>query len=219
MVEPWIWGNTSSCQAENWLFCAERTWSFREIPVSRQPPVPFGSRTAGCRHGAVVVLSGGVRGIVLQSPYGRTAAVPGTSPSLGEGANCVTEVCSGCAAQSSSVRVLLGAHAVTRWPAELERELFPLLGDPSPAWVCGKGWTAMSFPTVWVGIYWRSLGQSICFLTCCLPCSCPSGFKGITSRAGLDLAPVKRGRCGVGRSLCAAGMGCPGCSAVSDTHT
>lgn len=38
----------------------------------------------------------------------------------------------------------------------------------------------------------------ICFLTSCLPCSCPAGLEGITGGAGLDLAPIEWGKCSSG---------------------
>lgn len=57
---------------------------FKEICVSKQPPVPFSCRRYACYgHGTVAALAGAVGGIVLQSALERAAAFPGTSSSLG----------------------------------------------------------------------------------------------------------------------------------------
>lgn len=51
----------------------------------------------------------------------------------------------------------------------------------------------MKCPDAWIGWVLK-----VVFLTCCLPCSCPAGLKGIAGGAGLDLTPIERGKHGGG---------------------
>lgn len=55
-----------------------------------------------------------------------------------------------------------------------------------------------SLPNAWTGWILLAFAVSVVFLTCCLPCSCPAGLKGITGGAGMDLAPIERGKRGGG---------------------